>query len=556
VLAAVEKWGGAVFGLIPRYWFHVSIQNGDGVGTVATTFKASRSVLTFDATKTMKVSSVGLANRFWEFGFLQETVPGDPLGYDGIDLTVGAAMTLDGNIKIYGTKMRVIGANLPLIIRRNSTSEQGDIVGLTIDQLATGTPSAISIGSNGVPMARCHHFYPNVLGAATASVSLFNVTDAKDPHFGGISATRIAGVTNYTLIRDGSIVGTPATADLRGSSGGTDLIDFTWSAHATQVSTANLVNDWRTCLPTVVNQTTWAPEAGVTFEILDGTNTVLVTATTDSQGQISYTLPGITGISIVNAIKARTHVTVWTDNGPFTFRVSKTGFATSTTKFVWPRSTGTFGDQLYAVRDVFPIRPLSIGPTADFRKSPGGGLPGVTVQFTDESLPGDAAITAWAWDFGDGFTSTVQNPIHVYAIPGSYDVTLQVTNPYGTSSKTVLASVFVAANVVVVSAPAQYVRQPVASTPYTPVSGPVVPFVPKDAPVTAFQRTIGPDSAFTPCSDDALSTAGADQYVLFGLYVIPIQGKPVYEHLDEEATAFTPSTIPAVGYSDCGADGG
>lgn len=44
--------------------------------------------------------------------------------------------------------------------------------------------------------------------------------------------------------------------------------------------------------------------------------------------------------------------------------------------------------------------------------------------FTDQSIGADE----WHWDFGDGNTSTVQNPIHIYADTGSYVVTLRVVN--------------------------------------------------------------------------------------------------------------------------------
>jgi len=49
------------------------------------------------------------------------------------------------------------------------------------------------------------------------------------------------------------------------------------------------------------------------------------------------------------------------------------------------------------------------------------------VQFTDKS-PGSST---WFWDFGDGNTSTQQNPAHTYTTPGSYDVTLSITLPGG-----------------------------------------------------------------------------------------------------------------------------
>lgn len=45
-------------------------------------------------------------------------------------------------------------------------------------------------------------------------------------------------------------------------------------------------------------------------------------------------------------------------------------------------------------------------------------------RFVDQSI---GALT-WAWDFGDGQTSSVQHPIHTYAAAGNYTVTLVVTN--------------------------------------------------------------------------------------------------------------------------------
>jgi hypothetical protein len=40
-------------------------------------------------------------------------------------------------------------------------------------------------------------------------------------------------------------------------------------------------------------------------------------------------------------------------------------------------------------------------------------------------------ITSWKWDFGDGASSTEQNPVHVYAKPGNYVVVLDVEGPEG-----------------------------------------------------------------------------------------------------------------------------
>ncbi|MEM6342586.1 MAG: PKD domain-containing protein [Bacteroidota bacterium] len=69
-------------------------------------------------------------------------------------------------------------------------------------------------------------------------------------------------------------------------------------------------------------------------------------------------------------------------------------------------------------------------PVADFTLDQPLGCPGLLVEFTDTSIP-DTTLVGWLWDFGDGNTSFVQNPQHVYANPGQYDVSLTITNVLG-----------------------------------------------------------------------------------------------------------------------------
>ncbi|MCB0429979.1 MAG: PKD domain-containing protein [Flavobacteriales bacterium] len=62
----------------------------------------------------------------------------------------------------------------------------------------------------------------------------------------------------------------------------------------------------------------------------------------------------------------------------------------------------------------------------------------LTANFTDFSLSGlGTTITAWYWDFGDGGTSTLQNPTHVYGATGVYNVCLTIVgvNPNGQQCK-------------------------------------------------------------------------------------------------------------------------
>jgi PKD repeat protein len=60
----------------------------------------------------------------------------------------------------------------------------------------------------------------------------------------------------------------------------------------------------------------------------------------------------------------------------------------------------------------------------------------LTASFSDLSYDPDGLVVAWRWDFGDGTSSTQSSPTHVYVAPGSYRVTLTVTDADGQSSAT------------------------------------------------------------------------------------------------------------------------
>lgn len=67
--------------------------------------------------------------------------------------------------------------------------------------------------------------------------------------------------------------------------------------------------------------------------------------------------------------------------------------------------------------------------TAYFEANSTNGYDPFEVQFFDHSIPGAGNnIVSWHWDFGDGFTAAIQNPLHTYQYPGTYTVSLSVTD--------------------------------------------------------------------------------------------------------------------------------
>jgi gliding motility-associated-like protein len=71
-------------------------------------------------------------------------------------------------------------------------------------------------------------------------------------------------------------------------------------------------------------------------------------------------------------------------------------------------------------------------PTVDFTVPTRNGCFPFRVQFTDISTPGAGNTNvSWQWDFGNGVTSTQQNPFVTYSTAGNFSITLRVTNDKG-----------------------------------------------------------------------------------------------------------------------------
>ena len=94
-------------------------------------------------------------------------------------------------------------------------------------------------------------------------------------------------------------------------------------------------------------------------------------------------------------------------------------------------------------------------PVAAFSASPTSGRAPLNVKFTDIST---GTPTSWKWTFGDGTTSTKQNPVHKYSAAGNYAVTLTVSNSAGSNTLTKTGYIKV-------------VAKPVAAFSASPTSG-------------------------------------------------------------------------------------
>jgi len=142
---------------------------------------------------------------------------------------------------------------------------------------------------------------------------------------------------------------------------------------------------------------------------------VLVTITCDSGIETAY-------------IDQTTDGGQWNRVGSYLFTSSGSVMITASSELLPDgRTVSTCAD---GVRFEY-VGPITVPPVADFSSDQtAGGVP-FTVGFSDQS---SGEITGWLWDFGDGSTSTEENPSHEYVTSGTYDVSLTVTNDYGTDT--------------------------------------------------------------------------------------------------------------------------
>ncbi|NJD91196.1 MAG: PKD domain-containing protein [Geobacter sp.] len=92
---------------------------------------------------------------------------------------------------------------------------------------------------------------------------------------------------------------------------------------------------------------------------------------------------------------------------------------------------GTGDCSLTLSADVAITATFALLPTASFSATLSSGSAPATAAFTNNSINS----SSWVWSFGDGATSSLQNPpVHIYKAPGTYTVSLVATNSYGSNT--------------------------------------------------------------------------------------------------------------------------
>ena len=182
-------------------------------------------------------------------------------------------------------------------------------------------------------------------------------------------------------------------------------------------------------------------------------------------------------------------------------------------------SSGTFPVKLTVnnpyCRNMTPLiasRYISIddAPVANFDANITVGMVPLTVQFTNKS-------TGWqqsyAWDFGDGNTSTSANPLFTYNVSGIYNVSLTTTNGYGSDNELKTGTGFITGYIHALGGASDIQNTTIAGISFVTTGG---------HQQLSFNKTLLPDFTFNLINNSFLScvppaSSGFQQISFFSL---------------------------------------
>jgi parallel beta-helix repeat protein len=122
------------------------------------------------------------------------------------------------------------------------------------------------------------------------------------------------------------------------------------------------------------------------------------------------------------------------DGGSSTEKSPKHTYSAAGNYTVSLTSTNAAGNNTTTKTNYIKVTGTAVAkPVLNYWGSPRSGTAPLTVYFKDNS---SNSPTAWNWSFGDGTSSTLQNPKHIYSAAGSYTIKLTVTNIAGNTSTT------------------------------------------------------------------------------------------------------------------------
>jgi len=131
-----------------------------------------------------------------------------------------------------------------------------------------------------------------------------------------------------------------------------------------------------------------------------------------------------------NSVGATSYTWDFGNNSPLSHNISPATSYTNPGTFTVRLAAYNGNDSSIATLTVTIYPP----PTVSFTANDTLVCPGASVSFTNTSSSNTPGPATYSWNFGDGDTSNLQNPSHIFPGPGYYSITLIVTNAQGCTS--------------------------------------------------------------------------------------------------------------------------
>jgi PKD repeat protein len=162
-------------------------------------------------------------------------------------------------------------------------------------------------------------------------------------------------------------------------------------------------------------------------------------ATTSAESTTTYVFAS--GTSFACPLTAGMCALIWSKNPSLTPNQVEAVLKGSTDDLGTAGTDDTFGyGRINTNKAMLQAGGGGSAPVAEFSGTPTSGTAPLAVAFTDLSTN---APTAWSWTFGDGGSSSAQNPSHTYTQAGNYTVALTASNASGQDVETKIAYIVV-----------------------------------------------------------------------------------------------------------------
>jgi gliding motility-associated-like protein len=362
-------------------------------------------------------------------------------------VTIFATTTGNGGCNAVSDTMRVQIQAAPIV---NAGVDQfickgimtANLNGLISGVTTTGTWTTLGSGNFVSPTNLLTSYNLSNADTATGSVKLV-LTSTNNGSCNSVSDTMLIKITPKGIAKlgnDTAVCANSNTITLSGSIfGGTGAGQ--WSTSGSGIFSPSNTSLIATYAPSVADINAGSVKIKLTpiNTCLPTTDSLILTITpspTVSAGLDVIICKGLSPINLSGSINTVPTGAIWSTNGVGVFSPASSTLITAYTPSVTDKDTIRFiltttGNGLCnAVSDtMFVFR--NIQAIANFTYA--NPCSGQSILFTDSSPVGSGTITSWAWNYGNGNVSTIQNPMYSYTSTGTYSVTLHINTTQGCS---------------------------------------------------------------------------------------------------------------------------